>query len=95
MPTDGCSVHMPIIIVNSKLRGAKQDSVSYEVKVILNHIPDENSITMDSYPKSSALISRKDIHHHIAGNLIAIHTERGLIPDHPAETANNITMSQS
>ena len=27
MPTDGCSVCMPIIIVNSKLRGAKQVSV--------------------------------------------------------------------
>ena len=27
MPTDGCSVHMPIIIIDSKLRGAEQDPV--------------------------------------------------------------------
>ena len=41
MPTDGCSVCMPIIIVNSKLSGAKQDSVPYMMKVILSHIPVE------------------------------------------------------
>ena len=29
MPTDGCSVCMPIVIINSKLRGAEQDSVPY------------------------------------------------------------------
>ena len=27
MPTDECSVHMPIIITNSKLRCTEQDSV--------------------------------------------------------------------
>ena len=26
MPTEGCSVHMPIIITNFKLRGVEQDS---------------------------------------------------------------------
>ena len=38
MPTDGCSVCMPIIIINCKLRGAEQDSVPYMMKVILIHI---------------------------------------------------------
>ena len=38
MPSDGCSVHMPITIINSKLRDAIQDSVPYMVKVILTHI---------------------------------------------------------
>ena len=41
MPTDGHSVHMPIIIINSRLRGAEQDSVPYMMKVILTHIPVE------------------------------------------------------
>ena len=27
MPTEGCSVHMPIVIINFKVRGVKQDSV--------------------------------------------------------------------
>ena len=31
MPTDGSSVHMPIIII--KLRGAEQESVPYMMKV--------------------------------------------------------------
>ena len=35
MPTEGCSVHMPIIITNFKLRGVEQDSVPYMMKVIL------------------------------------------------------------
>ena len=35
MPTDGCSVHMHIIITNSKLRGVEQDSAPYMMKVIL------------------------------------------------------------
>ena len=41
MPTDWCSVHMPIIIINFKLRGAEQDSLPYMMKVILAHIPIE------------------------------------------------------
>ena len=41
MSTEGCSVHMPIIIINSKLRGTEQDSVPYMMKVILTHIPVE------------------------------------------------------
>ena len=41
MPTEGCSVHMPITIINSKFRGAEQDSVPYMMKVILTHIPVE------------------------------------------------------
>ena len=41
MPTDGCSLHMPISIINSKLRGSEQDSVPYMMKVILIHIPVE------------------------------------------------------
>ena len=41
MVIDGCSVHIPIIIINSKLWSAKQDSVPYTVKVIHIHIPIE------------------------------------------------------
>ena len=48
MPSDGCSVHMPFIIINSKLRVAEQDSVQYMMKVILTHIPVECGI-VDSY----------------------------------------------
>ena len=39
MSTDECSLHMPIIFINSKLRGAEQDSAPYMMKVILAHIP--------------------------------------------------------
>ena len=38
-PTKGCSVCMPIVIINFKARGAKQDSVPYMVKVVLTCIP--------------------------------------------------------
>ena len=41
MPTDGCSVHMPIIIINFKLRGAEQTSVPNMMTVILTDIPIE------------------------------------------------------
>ena len=41
MPTDGCSVCMPIIIINSKLKGVEQDSFPSLMKVILTHIPVE------------------------------------------------------
>ena len=44
MPADGCSVHMPIIITNSKLRGAEQDSVPYMMKVVLTNIPVEGGV---------------------------------------------------
>ena len=36
MPTEGCSMHMPIIVTNFKVRG-----VSYVMKVIITHIPIE------------------------------------------------------
>ena len=39
MPTEVCSVCMPIVIINFKVRGVKQDSVSYMMKVILTNIP--------------------------------------------------------
>ena len=39
MPTDVCAVHMPIVIINSKLRVVEQNSVPYMLKVILTHIP--------------------------------------------------------
>ena len=50
MPTVGCSVymHMPIIIINSKLRSAEQDSVPYMMKVIPTHIPIECGV-VDPY----------------------------------------------
>ena len=41
MPTDGCFVCMPVIITNSKQRGAEQDSVPYMMKVILADVPVE------------------------------------------------------
>ena len=41
MPTERCSVCMPIIITNFKVRGVEQDSVPYMMKVILTHIPIE------------------------------------------------------
>ena len=41
MPTEGYSVHMQIVITNVKVRGIKQDSVSYMMKVRLTHIPIE------------------------------------------------------
>ena len=39
MPTKECSVCMPIVIINFKVRGFKLDSVPYMVKVILTYIP--------------------------------------------------------
>ena len=41
MPTEGCSVHMPTVITNFKVRGDEQDAVPYIMKVILTHIPIE------------------------------------------------------
>ena len=35
MPTDGYFVCMPIVIINSKPRGAEQDSVQYMMQVVL------------------------------------------------------------
>ena len=37
-PTKGCSVHMPIVIINFKVRGVGQDSVLYIMEIILTHI---------------------------------------------------------
>ena len=39
MPTEGNSVHMAIVITNFKVRGVKQDSIPYIMKVILTNIP--------------------------------------------------------
>ena len=39
MPNEGCSVCMPIIITNFKLRSVEQDSVPYMMKVLLTDIP--------------------------------------------------------
>ena len=38
MPTDGCSMHMSFMFINSKFWGAKMDSVPYMVYDILTHI---------------------------------------------------------
>ena len=35
MPTEGCSVCMPIVITNFKVRGVKQDTMQYLMKVTL------------------------------------------------------------
>ena len=40
MSNEGCSVCMPIIITNFKVRGVEQDSVPY-MMVIFTHIPVE------------------------------------------------------
>ena len=41
MPTEGCSVYMPIVLIDFKVRGVTQGSVPYKMKVILTHIPIE------------------------------------------------------
>ena len=41
MPTEGCSVHMPIAITNFEARSDKHDSVPYMMKIMLIHIPIE------------------------------------------------------
>ena len=43
-----CSMHMPIMFVNFKFCGAKQDSAPYMVYVILTHIPFECGV-IDPY----------------------------------------------
>ena len=58
MPTDGCSVCIPIIIINSKLRGAKQHSVQYMVKVILTHIAFECGV-VDPYVDSLIVLVKQ------------------------------------
>ena len=44
MLTEGCSVHMPIVILNFKVRGVKQNSVPHMMKVRLTHIPIEHGV---------------------------------------------------
>ena len=39
MPTNACSVHMPIGRDNFKVRGVRQDSVSYMIKIVFTNIP--------------------------------------------------------
>ena len=41
MLTDGCSLHMHLIVTNPKLRSAEQDSFTYIIKAICSHIPAE------------------------------------------------------
>ena len=48
MPIEGCSVHMPFIITNFKVRFVEQDSVPYMMKVIPTHIPIECAV-VDPY----------------------------------------------
>ena len=36
IPTEGCSVWMPIVITSFKVRAVKKDSVPYMMKIILN-----------------------------------------------------------
>ena len=55
MPTDGCSVCMPVIIINSKPRDAEKDSVPYMMKVILTHIPVECRV-VDPYVVDSLMV---------------------------------------
>ena len=53
MPTDGCSVCMSTVIINSKLRSAEQDSVPYRVKkaerqLLQDSVKAINSILQDN-----------------------------------------------
>ena len=48
MHTEGCSVHMPIVIINFKLKGVEQSSVPYMMKIIFTHIPIECGV-VDPY----------------------------------------------
>ena len=48
IPTGGCSVHMPIIFINFKLRGTEHISVPYMMKFKLTHIPVECGV-VDPY----------------------------------------------
>ena len=48
MPTNGCSIHMPIVIIEVKLSGVEQNSVPNMMKVMLTHIPIEYGI-VDPY----------------------------------------------
>ena len=38
MTSEGYSVHIPIVIINFKVRGVNEDSALYMMKVILTHI---------------------------------------------------------
>ena len=44
MPTKECSVCMPIVITNFKVRWVNKGSVPYMMKIILTHIPVESGI---------------------------------------------------
>ena len=44
MPTKGCSVHMPIVIIKFKVRGVGQDSVPYMMEITLTHISVKSGI---------------------------------------------------
>ena len=46
IPTEGCSVCMPIIITNSMLRSFEQTSVPYMMKVILTNISVECGVVV-------------------------------------------------
>ena len=56
MPTDGCSVCMPIIII--KLRGAGQNSVPYMMKVIPIHITVECGVLTLMYIDSLMVVTK-------------------------------------
>ena len=58
MPTEGCSVHMPIVTTNFKVRGVTQDSVLYMMKIILTHIPIECGLLTLMYIDSIIVLAR-------------------------------------
>ena len=58
MPTDGCSVHILIIIINFKLWSVEQNFVPYMMKVILIHIPIACGV-VDPYVIDSLMVLAK------------------------------------
>ena len=38
MLTEGCSVCRPVVIINFKVGGVRQDSVPYMMEIVLTHI---------------------------------------------------------
>ena len=58
MPIEGCSVCMPIVITNFKVRGVKWNSVPYMMKVILTHIPIHVGLLTLMYIDSLMVLTR-------------------------------------
>ena len=58
MHTEGCSVCIPIVITNFKVRGVKKDSVPYMMKIILTHISISVGLLTQMYIDSLIVLAR-------------------------------------